>query len=38
MGWNHELNIYNFPILNFLKLKVEINSQVTTTNLDEKLK
>ena len=38
MGWNHDLNIYNFPVLSFQNsqfLKAEINSQFTVVNLDE---
>ena len=37
MGWNHDLNIYNFPVLsqNLQFLKAKINSQVTAINLDE---
>ena len=38
MGWNRDLNIYNFPILNFSKftiLKAKINSQVAAENLGE---
>ena len=37
MGWNHDLNIYNFPVLsqNSQFLKAKINSQVTAINLDE---
>ena len=38
MGWNHDLNIYNFTVLSFLKfsiLKAKIKSQVTAVNVDE---
>ena len=38
MGWNCDLNIYNFLILSFWNsqfLKAEINSQVTVVNLNE---
>ena len=32
MGWNRDLNIYNFSVLSFSN--AEINSQVTAVNLD----
>ena len=38
MGWNRDLNIYNFLVWVFWNseyLKAEINSQVAAENLDE---
>ena len=38
MGWNRDLNIYNFPVLVFQNsqfLNAEINSQVAVVNLDK---